>query len=1308
MSLNAQIMQIVQSQTIEDISGPAEQALRAISRAALHEGDNAAKAAALRQAIRDRRDYWKGKIPAPTLTDTIIDSNEAADFIDPADANNSPTNIWQKATEMLVVKGLDKLSKDQLETLFHDNSPRLRRELLENAPISAHIGLTGHPAIAAQRDDVLLPADSLTNIASKAAVLYIQKYGKDYYEVNRGLIGPELLDSANHLFVENLPHPLEGQLTEEAIPTVKRILAEYIIKEHIKYDLPPEQSIGIALTQDITALKNSNLGANLSQEVKDLAIRENNAVELRSLAAVNAFNRQLLSTYNKAALEAITRAADGTALAKALADHPVLGFATPEQEAFRNFIKDLVPLHTNSIKMTANIRKHLLDKANPELLVECIRANAPDVMVTLVNAQSNQPIPTNELQEHFSDSWNMLVFRKQALLQVAKHRFETMDVRQQLTPIVRAANDNDLIPLISRMLGDQRANDLVAGPPDAGFNKILRAHAYAVALAKHCDLRINNVEARNRLLTDINSPGNKVELQNIPTTELHQIQIRLTKALLQTQNFEQLQAQRLITAKTEAEFKTALTDIGITAQDWVDVDSMKALQQVIAAKNIAALVNNASSHFDASMRPELVKLLASLPFESQQQLTENPRLIPAILSVPAGEKGFNKFIRILNIDPLSSPEMLEQLEKMAAEFRTIRACQNIHNAEIAKCLATIRPPLDLTPEVIGGINRLLAPWTDNDFRGPNNYAQRIADIRGIMHPQPDAESFHRAFGLNPADNANLTIENPTQSAIIQQQSFNRELYFELDDNYPPERNAFISFLLSLKKDENLTVGTADARGVARLIVANMVNMPDYAQFISSLDTVQGLGDVTKTSLKQSMTPDKFYELRGGYVKRNFITHTRDALERSRDILDSINSDALTELDELGKDKFEYLEHLAKSGNLSWLSPEFQASAKQDALKLKRQLEPLAKSCADIVRLYEQQRDKVDRLLNSLPNDAEIRAAIQDRRLDRNARKEIEAHRTELQDKRKELHAGWALYNDLKLRFDGRPGSTDPFWKKGLLKVLDEAIKGGRVIQKFAGYDCEAADYPVAEKQVKFKAALAPVPVQLEGVIRTDDKYLTKEKVEEGYYREYTVTLNRGQRFKIQEEPQKDEIRTDKKGDELIHDNVKFSVQPNIPRGQTTEVLSTAELAEKYFIVALQIVKNKGPNSVIDLRGTDQQVQYVWSALMLIGKDNPHLNINKNTINCMSQFDPYSHTTLLGNPKGSAVDAIRALPMYKMSKGNVKELQDNMHKTDEKDRSKLMKAAKEQVALGKELSGEVGKKIASEAEKEEPTIRPFRP
>ncbi|WP_131782345.1 hypothetical protein [Legionella gresilensis] len=503
----------------------------------------------------------------------------------------------------------------------------------------------------------------------------------------------------------------------------------------------------------------------------------------------------------------------------------------------------------------------------------------------------------------------------------------------------------------------------------------------------------------------------------------------------------------------------------------------------------------------------------------------------------------------------------------------------------------------------------------------------LVPARADIHSQHNFNANLRLYNVNPGPgNASAKVQEARRSAI--------------------------NFLLTLEKRTVLTGNPGNIKGILDKLEALDSNTSRDA-FINNIKGIPAFNppnqhQVFLDALERELTPSRFEDLKSKVIQAKVLTgaidlindSNRDDLKKVKEFHKTISSGT----DSILWGTMDDLEQMAKVPGLHWLSPAFQAAAAKDAHNMSKKMGVIAQGCNTLIEQLEKQQKIITRELGRLPPKEAMGNPADN--VEKKRFKEINKQRQDLEALREDINERLATLRRVHAVLYGDPDQAHPTLKKGVLKVLQEA-KEAKGAVKFSSYKYDYHDYPMAELKDHRKPrqggnnAAAPSGATISQPTNNAATYSSVPKVAPGHFRKYEMTIDDGTNpnssfsFIETRGPKDMEAYRNSDGSYTADPSVSFEML-DFPGGEI-EVDSPAETPEiqkarmEYaFAVATQMLSTlSGPptkENRILLEGRGKlgaaQVPYLWTALMILGKNDPNMKFDHTAINvdCAS-FSP---------------------------------------------------------------------------------------
>lgn len=1017
----------------------------------------------------------------------------------------------------------------------------------------------------------------------------------------------------------------------------------------------------VAKSVSAVALQGTIAGLAEAGPYVNQAVTDSTYTAIRQAAAKQALRLKIIQCEDETALNELISVRDNNELKQKLANQNTLGYNGALDAPFREAFIDP---DVNDIVALAHIRKNLsiapkeADKRDTHLAVlKLLITNPAQFSVNYINhlASTQTPAIQGTLRNYFADPVNVNEARAQALITYLQQKLMLLkDNDTNLTALINANNALQVIPPVKALLGippGDNSFDVLIGHVEvqirdqAQVEKVIRKAKQPVDLTggKHATL-----------LQKINTgSGHALDhlIANLPEREKQRVKISLVESLIRNLPEARIPPapgpntddglKTLAKATDIEQFKAALRGLGVNDESWVNRETMEQIQRA-ACTQIIKLDQNKHLPFgngDNKIHPKLIKLIDELPLAQQRALLEKPSALVSLSQVTE----LQEIHRILGgkvVDDSFANELVKENERLTKLAR-------ISNSEIAKILAKLEPPLDLDQldrQIILINNHLTTPGISFDEAGgpPGPYAQRVDQIARIIG-RLDQATFN-AFGL---DNTGQNIVNGrTEDAVreaIRGQHTNNQHVLTLYTGASAKGKAIYGAIAGLSKLYN-PPHTAPLSQQAATDLYDAIRKADtYIDFkkaIAKPPVNAHLAAFDPPLIKQ-ITPQRFSQIKvsarlQGLSYRNTFQKELKGLDKTIDALE-------TQFSALKLDSISPLKRLAAAKPIYWFNPAFQAAAKENAKKMGSQFRELSDNCNTMVTHLRDQHRQIQEQLNSLP-----RTRINPQTT---AELEIIERRTKLLELRNAIKKELEEYEKLQLLFKGDPSAKHPLLKQGVLTTLKQAEEGKHDI-RVKGFHSYAVDYPIDQKPAHFAAAWQSEgvrPADQNGVsIKTGvpaERFEITDMVGPGKFREYTVyydTVDRNNQPAVIKSTYIEERGAGNLAGQVGTGGVtQYSPELTLTANKFPPRNNPEARVHQAMEMATRILAARGKPPTIDdpiiLDGPKDQIEFAWTALMAIGKNDPNMRFDASAIVVdNAQFSPDSQLGILGRWKGDSI------------------------------------------------------------------------
>ncbi|STX29643.1 interaptin [Legionella beliardensis] len=1128
--------------------------------------------------------------------------------------------------------------------------------------------------------------------------------------LNKDLTKPATLTE----FTQGLPPSYRGlTLTAEEAKPFKEILGERYLIEHVIASKDKDGLERLIKTTDLIGLRNA-LGNVSTDSYLTTAVHQGNAAKLREEAASRLLIERIQEIDDEDALKALRDVRNTSNLEDVLEKHGILNLDGTDNAAIREAFKG----HSlGNVIAAAHVRLSLLKSNDIAKLKTVITEPSADPMAFAQNFITRFPmqgralpsgVDVSILTNYFKNSNNVLQARRQALLSAAKAKFESREVTADGldAAIPKKIDEIDkFLAFTAKSLGlsldqiqdllDSKEKEQFRGKPELLSRKLVAYAAAAQNIKYYEERNLNNNSDYNEIIADINKLHSTPGFYLVPLSDLEKddLAVRLT-AIIIKQNLDSKkdELQTLSTANSIQEFKDALTELKITNHTWVNEKTMESVQKAAVQGVISQKIQSITKLNDSAY-PALNDFIKTLSLKHHKELLQ-----PDFL---------NQLLASRDVDDIKARLHCKRADakKILGDFKNIDRINSIQNPAIAAQLLKMPNIPFLTKTQVNAINERLA---EKDPAAAGASFSRKLQFDGSYNS--DLNALFGGLGLS--DTVERSIKNALKKpGVPLEVSNNRKFNFHLaaynhtnagQSMLAKSNRAVINFLQTLEKGDQFK------KNDIPIILGHFRQATSREKLIEDIKTM-GLPRVTFDSLEKEINTRRFEEFKRNFKKANLLEDIKDTTKADPkfDTLDASVKEVKDLFSKISRSSSRIREDLDALGRLDvmeWLNPAFQASVAQYAHEMLPKMQELAQGCDVLVTQLQHQYDTINKELNDLPTKKEIdnelshgleylTNPVHKKRVD-----ELEKKIAELTQLRADIEKNLDRYKKVQRMLNGDPDGNE-FIQKGALKVLEEAKDVKHSVQ-FLSYKSAYTDYPMSELKNHLGSTwkgkdvddhisrISSASVPANGKQPT---YELVKKVADGEFREHTIGTGKAKGLFIEQRSAQDmATKREKDGSYSVNPSVsilmtQFPAKEIVPGTTDKETAESQQARITYgFAVANQILSTlngRAPtaDNPIVLKGLDscskEELPYVWTALMLIGKENPHLRFGKEAIvvRC-PYFDPHNELNFVGRFSGES----HFKKVFEPNKTVYKDLLNQM--TDyQADKSHTYEAKKKQVA-----------------------------
>ncbi|KTD02812.1 hypothetical protein [Fluoribacter gormanii] len=626
-------------------------------------------------------------------------------------------------------------------------------------------------------------------------------------------------------------------------------------------------------------------------------------------------------------------------------------------------------------------------------------------------------------------------------------------------------------------------------------------------------------------------------------------------------------------------------------------EQLKSFARDQRIEDFKDLVDKAQSSYGREAHKALIDLFRQLPEEKQVEILSVEKRNDLNLVINARTLEQIKFFwGTVNShgQPLNVSALVLENERNAA-------FKNVHNPVIAKLLVN----LDIPTDKIAAVNQALFDHRALNFSDPDHYKTLVEALWVASGSPANKNEFYQAFNLTAAD-SNVLVDPHEVANKIQAHHKNNVIVYERlqEPRILPAGKRFDELFLKVGRPGSWA-SADDVKKAEALFVASK----DVHEFLDKLipEPNDEQSKALKESLSRALTPTVFREIKAEKRKNLF---DKDNDENKQKIINEVTQ----ELTELQKSKPSIEEHKAKlekipdnkilQASLYNLALEGNTSERTQAMK--KTYKELSEQCDEIIEHLETNLRDLDACLESTkepqpPNDIK---SLEVRRQFTEMREKLEAEKSAVSEQ-------LAFYKTTKAKISG---------EKGLLSTIDEFSSGKVRLQ----HKSSNVMYKAIEKD-----QVATLARQLNPAATTSLGT--------------TLSTNRDPNYSIEEIPEKGKVLCadmvhyqpdeNNPGNKIEADKGRFTVDFH-PEGkivpgllQGSEVYKRHPQEVKIFYLsedpnykakdAIEAAMNllerwdgKTPITLKGVKGKEEELQYLWTALVVLGEHHPNFSQSK--------------------------------------------------------------------------------------------------
>jgi len=436
-------------------------------------------------------------------------------------------------------------------------------------------------------------------------------------------------------------------------------------------------------------------------------------------------------------------------------------------------------------------------------------------------------------------------------------------------------------------------------------------------------------------------------------------------------------------------------------------------------------------------------------------------------------------------------------------------------------------------------------------------------------------------------------------------------------------NTFLA-LLNVSKDKPLLES-----------IANAESNEDLYHDDLALNYVQALTDENAYMVLARAANDRLETLRiererkrAGYLNpeyKQFLDEDRAYLAQMKQHMDAIHR--------VDNNIRQELQRLAYVQPIHWFNPGFQSAAKKHATEMAGHFELLAQNAKILLHYLKPLRSELTEQLDSIPTDNAITVA----EVDKTQNKVLLERRALLTRYLQKVERELGYYKPVALLLEGNPKADHPFLKQGLLKSLKEA-QADKASLKLFPFNSTTEDYAMTERGLHFQNHYVARPRANDATALVQPeagdplKYETVPRVPPLQFREHTINSDQPTMGCFIEERASSfhaPTLTEEPGAGSYVPDIKLTINkfPSKANAEQNDPELTKARIEYALAMASQFLaaSSSAPSAhwPIILKGNNtEELRYLWTALMVLGKQVPYMKFDHTAIKIQSaRFHP---------------------------------------------------------------------------------------
>ncbi|MFJ1269824.1 hypothetical protein ACD661_14775 [Legionella lytica] len=572
----------------------------------------------------------------------------------------------------------------------------------------------------------------------------------------------------------------------------------------------------------------------------------------------------------------------------------------------------------------------------------------------------------------------------------------------------------------------------------------------------------------------------------------------------------------------------------------------------------------------------------------------------------------------------------DDLDAVLASSEQLDVAKKIQNPGIYKALVG-RFPVDLTSEQVDQINQTLA---GKDWTSEASYKPMVDEIKVICGIGPEKEAaFYGAFGLSADGTAKKTPGIVAE--IYEHNKKYQELFNEYQNPSSTLNKNFLGAMLALPLARGtIPNGLVQFKGLQDRAL-DSANREFFIDVCVSLggQLTQSSRQEFKKSLELAMTPAVFNEMQAELLQQACTEFNATDAGKA---VDNVQRKILNPIQQFQEKIDKHLTSAnfvfdVKEIHIDNLLIREQEKSAKPGQSISEKYKALVKDCDANMNELRHEHARLQGLINALPKNAD---EIHVEKTKQEVWPKIETLKGGLQAQLDKIDQQLEQYAQIKDRINGPDGilnmihrvNQKPYWCYNRSEITS-GVKTREELKTFAIQETSKPEEdivvidqsgPAAIAKFTLEDPLASSQVRYFDIVRKDEHTSDKSK---------TVTIE--SRFTYDTSKSVPTTSTDRGIHKANAGRIQVDKFPTYQAGSETDpVLLEKAKVDYAMIVATQMLatmdRPPSKDNPLRLRGKNaEQLQYIWTALVVLGEKTPHMKFSPEAIRVVNDhvFNP---------------------------------------------------------------------------------------